>query len=120
MGWNVSSELVVLVGNGLSIAANPELTLDRLTSSFLGRHGDDREDLDRLLAEVDLGELDPKKDFEGIVAGLEAAEEVISAFMSLASRSDHPDLQEAAELPAGARCPGAGSSPLLRLLRGNT
>lgn len=48
-------DLVVLVGNGLSIATNPDLRLDALTKAFLERHGDDREDLDLLLAEVNLG-----------------------------------------------------------------
>lgn len=88
--------LVVLIGNGLSISANENLRLDALTRSFLDAHVDDHDDLDRLLAEVDLGLVDPRTDFEGIVAGLESAEEVVRAFMSLASRVDHPDLQEAA------------------------
>lgn len=92
------SNAVVLLGNGLSVAANPALSLDRLTDSFLESHGDDRENLDRLLAEVNLRDLDPTRDFEGIVAGLEAAEEVISAFMALAATSAHSDLQEAASL----------------------
>ncbi len=102
----MASELVVLVGNGLSVAANPELALDRLTDLFLERHGEDRDDLDRLLAEVDLGDLDPSRDFEGIVAGLEAAEAVISAFMALAARSGHPDLKAAAELLRERGIPG--------------
>jgi SIR2-like domain len=90
--------LVVLIGNGLSVAANEGLRLDVLTRSFLDAHADDREDLDRLLAEVDLGAVDPARDFEGIVAGLESAEEVVSAFVNLASRVDHPDLQASAAI----------------------
>lgn len=90
--------LVVLVGNGLSVAANDALRLSSLTQAFLDAHADDRADLDRLLAEVDLGAVDPATDFEGVVAGLESAEEVVRAFMSLASRVAHPDLQEAAAL----------------------
>lgn len=90
--------LVVLVGNGLSVAANEDLRLSRLTQSFLDAHAADRVDLDRLLAEVDLGAIDPATDFEGVIAGLESAEEVVRAFMSLASRVAHPDLQEAAAL----------------------
>lgn len=92
------TDLLVLVGNGLSIAANPNLGLDQITASFLERHAEAREDLDRLLAEVNLRDVDPSVDFEGIVAGLEAAEEVISAFMALAGRSGHPDLEGAAAL----------------------
>jgi hypothetical protein len=91
-------EVFVLIGNGLSIEVNPELRLDRLTSSFLETHREDRDDLDRLLAEVQLSDVDPELDFEGIVAGLEATEEVVAAFMGLASRSRHPDLREAASL----------------------
>jgi hypothetical protein len=91
-------DLVVLIGNGLSVAANPDLRLEALTTSFLQRHGDDREALDRLLAEVDLGAVDPAVDFEGIVAGLESAEEVVRAFVQLAERVEHPDLREAAQL----------------------
>jgi hypothetical protein len=90
--------LVALIGNGLSVAANENLRLDALTQAFLDEHADDREDLDRLLAEVDLGAIDPARDFEGIVAGLESAEEVVGAFMSLAGRVDHPDLQQAATI----------------------
>jgi hypothetical protein len=37
------------------------------------RTPNDREDLDRLLAEVDLGTVDLATDFEGIVAGSSAA-----------------------------------------------
>jgi hypothetical protein len=44
--------LVVLIGNGLSVAANEGLRLDVLTQSFLDAHADDREDLDRLLPEA--------------------------------------------------------------------
>jgi len=102
----VAPGVVVVVGNGLSIAANPELALERLTSQFLERHGSDRADLDRLLSEVNLHNVDPGADFEGIVAGLESAEEVISAFMALASRSDHPHLQAAAELLRREGVPG--------------
>jgi hypothetical protein len=91
-------EVVFLVGNGLSVAANDELRLEALTRAFLEAHAEDREDLDRLLGEVDLGVVDPETDFEGIVAGLESAEEVVRAFVSLAERVDHPDLQEAAAL----------------------
>lgn len=98
--------LVVLIGNGLSIAANENLRLAALTQAFLAEHADDREDLDRLLAEVDLGAVDPATDFEGIVAGLESAEEVVSAFMSLASRVDHADLQQAAQVLRDGGVPG--------------
>lgn len=90
--------VVFLIGNGLSVAANTDLRLEALTASFLDRHGDDREALDRLLAEVDLGAVDPARDFEGIVAGLESAEEVVRAFVLLAERVEHPDLREAAQL----------------------
>lgn len=90
--------LVVLLGNGVSVAANPDLSLAALTQSFLDAHADDRDALDRLLAEVDLGAVDPVRDFEGIVAGLESAEEVVRAFMQLAARVAHPDLQEAAAI----------------------
>jgi hypothetical protein len=92
------ADLVVLVGNGLPIAVNGSLRLDVLTRSFLERHAEDRADLTRLLAEVRLGDVDPELDFEGVVAGLEAAEEVVAAFMGLAGRSTHPDLQAAASL----------------------
>ena len=92
------SGVTVVIGNGLSIAVNADLRLDQLTRAFLERHGDDREDLDRLLAEVDLGAVNPERDFEGVVAGLEAAEEVVTRFMGLASRSAHSDLREAAAL----------------------
>jgi hypothetical protein len=78
--------LVVLVGNGLSVAVLEKLHLARLTERFLGEHDEDRDDLDRLLAEVNLGDVDPERDFEGIVAGLESAEEVVTTFMGLASR----------------------------------
>src|ERR1700674_1994185 len=71
--------LVVLIGNGLSIAVNPDLRLDVLTRKFLERHSADREDLDRLLAEVRLGGFDPETNFEAVVAGLESAEEVVAA-----------------------------------------
>jgi hypothetical protein len=92
------AHLVALVGNGLSVAANENLRLAALTQSFLDAHPDDHDDLDRLLAEVDLGAVDPASDFEGIVAGLESAEEVVSAFMNLAGRVDHQDLQDAAAI----------------------
>jgi hypothetical protein len=98
--------LVVLIGNGLSVAANESLRLGALTQAFLDEHAEDREDLDRLLAEVDLGAVDPATDFEGIVAGLESAEEVVSAFMSLASRVAHPDLQQAAQVLRDGGVPG--------------
>jgi hypothetical protein len=92
------ADLVVLIGNGMPIAVNPSLRLDVLTRSFLERHADDRADLSRLLSEIRLGDVDPELDFEGVVAGLEAAEEVVTAFMGLAGRSSHPDLQAAAAL----------------------
>ncbi|MBA3687339.1 MAG: SIR2 family protein [Chloroflexi bacterium] len=98
MSESTNTDLVVLVGNGLSIAVNPDLRLDVITQRFLEHHASDRVDLDRLLAEVRLGDLDPSADFEGVVAGLEAATEVIAAFLNLASRSSHPDLRDAAEL----------------------
>ncbi|HJP88808.1 MAG TPA: SIR2 family protein [Candidatus Limnocylindrales bacterium] len=91
-------DLVVLIGNGLPIAVNPALRLDALTAAFLARHAEDQQDLDRLLREVHLGDVDPLMDFEGVVAGLEAAEEVVAAFMGLAARSTHPDLIDAASL----------------------
>jgi hypothetical protein len=69
-----------------------------LPPSSLNQHSEDRADIDRLLAEVNLGDLDPSQDFEGIVAGLEAAEEVVAAFMRLAARSAHPDLRAAAQV----------------------
>lgn len=90
--------LVVILGNGVSVAANPALKLETLTQSFLERHGEDRDALDRLLAEVDLGAVDPVRDFEGIVAGLESAEEIVRAFVQLAERVADPDLREAAQL----------------------
>jgi SIR2-like domain len=90
--------LAVLLGNGLSVAVNPALRLDALTERFLESHNDDREGLNRLLAEVDLENLDPARDFEAVVGGLEAAEEIVSAFMGLASRIEQPHLQEAAKL----------------------
>lgn len=90
------TSLAVLVGNGLSIAVNDSLRLDQLTSAFLDRHAAERDDLERLVAGVHLEAVVPAHDFEALVAGLESAEEVISAFMRLAGRVDHPDLQEAA------------------------
>lgn len=98
--------VVVLIGNGLSVAANENLQLGALTEAFLETHAEDRDDLDRLLAEVDLGVVNPATDFEGIVAGLESAEEVVSAFMGLAGRVDHPDLQRAAEILRDGGVPG--------------
>jgi hypothetical protein len=92
------TSLAVLVGNGLSIAVNDSLRLDRLTADFLDRHAADRDDLERLVAGVNLGPVAPTEDFEGLVAGLESAEEVIGAFMGLARRVDHADLREAADL----------------------
>lgn len=93
-----SDSVAVVIGNGLSVAANEALLLDRLTRGFLERHAADREDLDRLVTGIHLGPVDPETDFEGLVAGLESAEEVMRAFMGLARRSSHPQLQEAAEL----------------------
>lgn len=93
-----NTSLAVLVGNGLSIAVNESLRLDRLTRDFLDRHAADREDLERLIAGVNLGPVVPTEDFEGLVGGLESAEEVIGAFMGLARRVAHPDLREAADL----------------------
>ena len=58
-----SSDLVVLVGNGLPIAVNPNLRLDALTQSFLERHSEDREDIERLSSGLDLGDVDPETDF---------------------------------------------------------
>ena len=100
------SDLVVLVGNGLPIAVNPNLRLDTLTRSFLERHSEDREDIERLSSGLDLGDVDPETDFEGVVAGLEAAEEIVAAFVGLASRSSHPDLQEAADFLEERGVPG--------------
>ncbi len=111
------SDLVVLVGNGLPIAVNPTLRLDALTKSFLDGHAADRADIERLSSGLDLGEVDPDTDFEGVVAGLEAAEETVAAFMGLASRSTHPDLQDAGRAPGGAARPRLGSTAVLRLLR---
>ena len=87
---------VLLLGNGLSIAVNEELSLDRLTQTFLDGHGDDRDLIDRLVGGVNLGAVDPIRDFEGIVAGLESAEEVITAFVDLARTIAQPDIQGAA------------------------
>lgn len=87
---------VLLLGNGLSIAVNPELRLDRLTAAFLGHHEDDRELIERLVDGVNLGAVDAARDFEGIVAGLESAEEVITAFILLARKIKQPDVREAA------------------------
>ena len=101
-----ASDLLVLVGNGLPIAVNSSLRLDALTQSFLERHAEDRADIERLSSGLDLGDVDPATDFEGVVAGLEAAEETVAAFMGLASRSSHPDLQEAAELLEERGVPG--------------
>lgn len=92
------SSISVLVGNGLSVAANEALRLDRLTEQFLASHASDRQDLERLVAGLNLGTLDPARDFEGLVAGLESAEEVISAFMGLARGVAHPQLREAADM----------------------
>jgi SIR2-like domain len=92
------ANLVVVLGNGLSVAANERLGLEALTQSFLEARASDRDALDRLLAEVDLGAVDPERDFEGIVAGLESAEEVVRAFVQLATGVPHPDLQEAAAI----------------------
>src|SRR6202521_3721861 len=100
------TDLVVLIGNGLSIAVNPDLRLDVLTRKFLERHSADREDLDRLLAEFRLGGFDPETNFEAVVAGLEYAEEVVAAFLDLAARSDHPDLRDAADLLVQRGVPG--------------
>jgi hypothetical protein len=88
----------IIIGNGLSIAMNDALRLDHLTRDFLDSHAAEREDLDRLVAGIHLGSVDPAHDFEGLVAGLESAEEVISAFMGLARGATHPQLREAAEL----------------------
>jgi SIR2-like domain len=90
--------LVAVLGNGVSIAANDRLQLDALTAGFLERHAEDREALDRLLAEVDLRAVDPQRDFEGIVAGLESAEEVVRAFMQLAGSVTNPELRDAAAM----------------------
>jgi hypothetical protein len=109
-----------VIGNGLSVAANENLRLDRLTESFLAEHADDREDLDRLLAEVDLGRVDPTRDFEAIIAGLESAEQVVSAFVSLAARVDDPDLQEAAAILRDRGVTQTYPTSLLRVLRGGS
>lgn len=101
-----TGNLVVLLGNGVSIAANDYLRLEALTESFLRAHAADRESLDRLLAGVDLGAVDPQRDFEGIVAGLESAEEIVRAFMQLASQVTHPDLQRAAAVLRDGGVPG--------------
>ena len=53
-----TTNLVVVLGNGVSVATDPRLALSALTESFLDRHADDREAIDRLLAEVDLGGAD--------------------------------------------------------------
>jgi SIR2-like domain len=87
---------VLLLGNGLSIAVNENLRLDRLTATFLERRGDERELIERLAAGVSLGAVDPATDFEGIVAGIESAEEVIAAFIRLAHVAARPEFQEAA------------------------
>jgi hypothetical protein len=106
------AHLVALVGNGLSVAANERLRLAALTASFLDAHADDRDDLDRLLAEVDLGAVDPATDFEGIVAGLESAEEVVSAFMR-----EPPHLRSA---PRAQMCkPGVSDRSRMHFSRSN-
>jgi hypothetical protein len=89
--------LILLVGNGLSIAVNESLRLETLTRDFLNaRTPDDRHDLERLVAGTTSG--DPAENFESIVAALESAEEVVSSFMGLASRVAQPQLNEAADL----------------------
>jgi hypothetical protein len=92
------AEACVLVGNGLSIAVNPDLRLDRLTEQFLDRHEADRGDLESLIARIDMEGVEPAVDFEGVVAALEAAAEIVGAFAGLASRSANADLRDAAAI----------------------
>jgi hypothetical protein len=99
------SGVAVVVGNGLSIAVNPDLQLERLTASFLAAHAEERQLIDELVAGVDMGPVVASRDFEGIVAGLQSAEEVITAFMRLAEHFAHPDVQAAARVLNEHRVP---------------
>ena len=101
---------LVLVGNGLSIAANPDLQLERLTRNFLERHKEYR-GLEQLLRELRISREEAEKDFEVVVGALEAAEGVIAAFMELAHTSPIEAVQT-----AGRTLEQAGVPDVIRTL----
>jgi len=98
--------LLVLVGNGVSIAANPNLALDRLTERFLARHNADA-GLNHLLDSLDIPREEARRDFERVIGGVEAAEAVIRAFMELSEASPISAVREAGALLDDAGVPDA-------------
>jgi hypothetical protein len=78
--------VLVLIGNGLSIATNPDLELGRLTNRFLEGHRGE-EGLNRLLKELGVDEQSASRDFELVIGAIEAAEAVIDALIDLAADS---------------------------------
>ena len=89
--------LVVLAGNGLSIAHNPDLRLSVLTEQFLQAHASEG-GLQRLLKEMGIEDKAASGDFEVVFGAVEAAEGVIQALMDLAAESPLSALQEAARV----------------------
>lgn len=88
---------LVLTGNGLSIAHNPDLQLSKLTEQFLSLHREEA-GLKSLMREMGIEPEKASHDFEIVIGAIEAAEGVIEALMELAAESPLQVLHDAADV----------------------
>lgn len=84
-----NDDIAVLIGNGLSVAYNPALTMGSLTSEIVERFNDAAgggTDAAQILAgfAADVGESDPSDDFEALLGPLDQIGDSLARFEGLA------------------------------------